>query len=332
MVVVHLAVYDLSHGMAATMSQGILGERIDGIWHSGVRVFGKEWFFGGGVQIVPIGTFEQMHGINTHHVDRLGETIKTEAELRAYLQTINSQWTAATYNLLSHNCNNFADTVARFLTNNGIDPAVVDLPSRVFSTPNGAMLRPMIEGMTNNINGIPHTMDSFSTNMSQSLQQPMPDLNGVFGTGMNNNFPTVAGTQVPARSRVSAREASLPARATLDEKPLLSNASTAQHREGMVNRLLKLKKPVLDSPTQAEKSPATPTTDSTNGSFKEEKFSSIFGGSKSDDKSDNGEKTEKKDEAKNRARKKFSGGNGNGNKNQKAAKSRRLASKVQVKA
>jgi hypothetical protein len=38
---VELAVYDISNGLAAQMSQAILGQRIDGIWHTGVIVYGR---------------------------------------------------------------------------------------------------------------------------------------------------------------------------------------------------------------------------------------------------------------------------------------------------
>ncbi len=48
---VHLLVYDLTKGMAAMMSQGILGQKIDGVWHSGVQVFDREYYFGGGIQV-----------------------------------------------------------------------------------------------------------------------------------------------------------------------------------------------------------------------------------------------------------------------------------------
>lgn len=32
---VKLLVYDLSNGMAANMSEAVLGQRIDGVWHTG---------------------------------------------------------------------------------------------------------------------------------------------------------------------------------------------------------------------------------------------------------------------------------------------------------
>jgi hypothetical protein len=38
---VSLRVYDLSRGMARQLSPALLGKQIDGIWHTGVLVYGK---------------------------------------------------------------------------------------------------------------------------------------------------------------------------------------------------------------------------------------------------------------------------------------------------
>ena len=37
---VQLHVYDLSQGLAKSMSMGIVGKQFDGIWHTGMCVFG----------------------------------------------------------------------------------------------------------------------------------------------------------------------------------------------------------------------------------------------------------------------------------------------------
>jgi desumoylating isopeptidase 1 len=47
---VQLYVYDLSHGLARSMSGALLGKQIDGIWHTGIVVYGVEYFYGGGIQ------------------------------------------------------------------------------------------------------------------------------------------------------------------------------------------------------------------------------------------------------------------------------------------
>lgn len=64
MTTVVLNVYDLSHGsflsilevfsqackgMARQLSPMIIGKQIDGIWHTGVLVFGREFYYGGGM-------------------------------------------------------------------------------------------------------------------------------------------------------------------------------------------------------------------------------------------------------------------------------------------
>ena len=46
---VSLHVYDLSGGMAKAMSQQLVGKQIDGIWHTGIVVYGKEYYYGGGI-------------------------------------------------------------------------------------------------------------------------------------------------------------------------------------------------------------------------------------------------------------------------------------------
>ena len=48
-VVLHL--YDLSMGMARSLSAAIVGTQIDLIPHTGIVVYGNEYFYGGGIQV-----------------------------------------------------------------------------------------------------------------------------------------------------------------------------------------------------------------------------------------------------------------------------------------
>ena len=50
---VKLHVYDLSTGMAAQFSRQIIGKHIEGVWHTGIVVFNKEYYFGGGISYDP---------------------------------------------------------------------------------------------------------------------------------------------------------------------------------------------------------------------------------------------------------------------------------------
>jgi hypothetical protein len=144
---VTLHLYDLSNGMARSMSQAIIGKQLDGIWHSGIVVFGVEYFYGGGICAAPAG-----HAIPhlPYQEISLGETSKTQVELEFFLQSITHRFTQATYSLLRHNCNNFANEVAQFLLNGrGIPEHIIRLPQEFLSSPLGATLAPMIEQMEN---------------------------------------------------------------------------------------------------------------------------------------------------------------------------------------
>jgi len=43
---VKLYIYDISFGLASAYGSSLLGKQIDGVWHTGVGVYGKEYLFG----------------------------------------------------------------------------------------------------------------------------------------------------------------------------------------------------------------------------------------------------------------------------------------------
>ena len=49
--------------MAKQMSMPFLGKQVDGIWHTGILVHGREYFFGGGIQALPTAIVESSFGI-----------------------------------------------------------------------------------------------------------------------------------------------------------------------------------------------------------------------------------------------------------------------------
>ena len=46
---VTLLVYDITQGLAKGMSMMLLGQQIDAVYHTSLQVYGKEYFFGGGI-------------------------------------------------------------------------------------------------------------------------------------------------------------------------------------------------------------------------------------------------------------------------------------------
>jgi hypothetical protein len=168
---VQLLVYDLTQGMAAAMSQGILGQRIEGVWHTGVQIYGLEFYFGGGIQCDAQGYFARSRGMNPTHTIEMGNTNKTLAELQAFVSSIRSRFTAFTYDLLNNNCNHFSSEVCKFLLNKPAPSFVMDQANIIFSTPGGAMLKPLLEGFTRGAYGQSSTLDPFggaSTSVSTS--------------------------------------------------------------------------------------------------------------------------------------------------------------------
>ena len=188
---VRLRVYDLSMGMARQMSQQLTGQQFDLIPHTGIEVYGIEYFFGGGVQSLPPATVEATFGMKPCEVVDLGETAIPQPIFEEYLKEVEPRFTQVaggetvillhpplplvgvstvmdrgcqqndcladgytqdTYNLFTHNCNNFTDECASFLLGEGIPRRIIDIPSQFLATPLGASLRPMFEQQTEQMN------------------------------------------------------------------------------------------------------------------------------------------------------------------------------------
>ena len=150
---VSLHLYDLSMGMASTMSLSLLGKQIDYVPHTGIVVGGYEYFFGGGIQMLPPAQVVQAFGMSPIRVIQLGTTTKSTATFHAWINSVRSQFTQATYDLFRHNCNNFSDAAAKFLLDGtGIPSEITELPKVFLETPLGQMLAPMLSTQMGNMN------------------------------------------------------------------------------------------------------------------------------------------------------------------------------------
>ncbi|XP_060180361.1 uncharacterized protein LOC132610111 [Lycium barbarum] len=151
---VSLNVYDLSQGLARQLSTTFLGKAIEGIWHTGVVVYGHEYYFGGGIQHAPAGTTP--YGTPVKVVD-LGVTHVPKDVFEMYLQEISPRYTAEAYSLLTHNCNNFTNEVTQFLVGATIPDYILNLPNEVMNSPMGALIMPMIQQLESTLraNAVP---------------------------------------------------------------------------------------------------------------------------------------------------------------------------------
>ncbi len=137
--------YDLTQGMAKAMSRGLIGKQVDGVWHTGVCVFGKEYYYGGGICVGK--PKKTPYGYPVKELD-FGYTTKTEADLKAYIKSINNQFTMNTYNILNHNCNHFTDAALYFLVGKHLPDSILKQHEELLNTPMGQMVRPLLEGMS----------------------------------------------------------------------------------------------------------------------------------------------------------------------------------------
>lgn len=82
---VQLYVYDMTNGVAAVMSQMLLGQHIEGIWHTAIVVYGREFFFGSsGIQsCMPVSDF------SPHFLDECDWFSFFQNETRKFDQFIN---------------------------------------------------------------------------------------------------------------------------------------------------------------------------------------------------------------------------------------------------
>ena len=132
-----LHVYDISQGLARQLSATLLGKVIDAIYHTGIVVYGREYWFGGGIESgIPGQTY---FGPPMQRIV-LGQTEIPKEVFDEFIGDIRSNYTAATYSLLTHNCNNFSDEVAQFLVGKGIPSNILNLPQEVLNSPQGALL------------------------------------------------------------------------------------------------------------------------------------------------------------------------------------------------
>lgn len=136
---VNLYIYDISKGMARQLSLPLIGKQIDGIWHTSIVCYGKEYYFGStGIDYCPpCGTILGQ----PDETVCLGETSVSKKVLNEYLAGLSREaFKAVKYDLFQHNCNTFSNEVAQFLTGKKIPSHITDLPQEVMTTPFGAMI------------------------------------------------------------------------------------------------------------------------------------------------------------------------------------------------
>ncbi|KAL8139032.1 hypothetical protein V2J09_005033 [Rumex salicifolius] len=185
---VTLNVYDLSQGLARQLSTTFLGKAIEAIWHTGIVVYGNEYYFGGGIQHTPAGSTP--YGTPMRVVE-LGVTHVPQDIFESYLEEISPRYTAETYSLMKHNCNNFSNEVAQFLVGISIPDYILQLPNEVMSSPMGPLILPMIQQLETTLRaGAVPQAPQFKPTNSVSTRSIPPTLNANNSNATSPNPPT----------------------------------------------------------------------------------------------------------------------------------------------
>lgn len=110
---VTLNLYDLSNGFADRFGDFIISEHLEGVWHTGLCVFGKEYFFSRDTVFDDAGmtSFGK-----PHKVISLGYTLWRQSELHKFIvEVCKPKFHRGTYDAIDFNCNNFTDVLSMYL-------------------------------------------------------------------------------------------------------------------------------------------------------------------------------------------------------------------------
>lgn len=219
--------YDLSEGLASKLAPWLLGAPLEGLWHTGVVVFGKEYYFGGDIfHDTPADT-----AFGTPHKSlEWGVTLRTQQELHKFIvKELQPLFNRNVYDIIHRNCNHFSDRVCAFLTGKNMPNEVVQQPEYLSQLPAARFLRPVLNRCLGAING----GDVFSADEEQKVRFcDLPDILPVWGgccglprgsivnvePDSNSGLPAFRGVvcEAPACSPGSSRRSGRSARSSRD--------------------------------------------------------------------------------------------------------------------
>lgn len=185
---VYLYVYDLTQGIARQLSTAFLGTAIEGVWHTGIGVYEKEYFFGPCIHSVPIGASPFGAPVE---VLELGSTHVGKETFEEFLQGIASRYSMFTYSLLNRNCNHFTDEAAKFLVGSGIPNHILRQADTAFDTfPLGSVMLPMLQQFESTLRygGVPTA--TFAPTSSSPWPNPSAPAPSVFRGFRSGGFPS----------------------------------------------------------------------------------------------------------------------------------------------
>lgn len=146
---VTLHFYDVSGGFAERWAPLLLGHAVEGIWHTGISAFGREYFYGGAILYHEPGM--SSFGIPAKEL-HLGYTLREQDEIDNFIcQELKPKFNNERYDLLENNCNHFTDALCMHMLGRHIPEEVLQQPTYVTDSRVGAALRLFLNGSLGNI-------------------------------------------------------------------------------------------------------------------------------------------------------------------------------------
>ena len=128
---VRLAVYDISHGWARRLSRLCLCRHVPIAPHTGVLIYGEEYFWSGGLQKMSHEAFMQSWRVAPYEIVELGQTSIPEDLFHDFILNVTSRYTQHTYDILDNNCNSFCEECVQFLLGRSIPQYIHEAPAAV---------------------------------------------------------------------------------------------------------------------------------------------------------------------------------------------------------
>lgn len=216
---VELLLYDISGGLSKRFSRVLLGRKFEAIYHASLMAFGSEYWYGGRVfkSIPPcdkifgspltrsITKLEASEYRPEIMVIRLGYTLVTMKEFDRYAHAIlSAKYTHDNYDVLTHNCINFADEAAEYLTGMHLPDVVRHLADNVLAAPTAKMCRPFLNRW---LGGFGQKGDHQGLQDSGESSVEAPDvervLSEVLGQGKLVNYASEPGDKSPLMAVVT---------------------------------------------------------------------------------------------------------------------------------
>eukprot|EP00929_Paragymnodinium_shiwhaense_P057795 TRINITY_DN28946_c0_g1_i2.p1 TRINITY_DN28946_c0_g1~~TRINITY_DN28946_c0_g1_i2.p1 ORF type:complete len:406 (+),score=73.11 TRINITY_DN28946_c0_g1_i2:95-1312(+) len=139
-----LNLYDISRGTAAVLSPMVIGQTVSGVWHAGVVAFDREYYFSGLVESdqpnnTKFGTPSQTISY--------GHTRWSQDEFHDFVcRKLKKRFSRGGYDIVTNNCNHFADSVMCHLVGAALPREVVTQSQLLREIPMlSAVVKPILE-------------------------------------------------------------------------------------------------------------------------------------------------------------------------------------------